>query len=385
MERLPFYHLFGGKSHGPGIDLAEKLIAMAPVPMSKVFFANSGSEANDSAIKLVWYYNNARGRPAKKKIISRRRAYHGVTVATASLTGLPANQRDFDLPIAGILHTDCPHHWRFAEPGESEEDFATRLADNLDRLIEAEGPETVAAFIAEPVMGAGGVIVPPETYFDKIQPVLKKHDVLFIVDEVICGFGRTGRMFGCETYGLKPDMITVAKALSSAYLPISALMISEPIYRAIAENSAKIGTFGHGFTYSAHPVCAAVALEALAIYDERDIVGHVRRVMGRLQDGLRRHAGEPLVGEVRGVGLIAAVELAPDASGRTAFDPPGKVGAALARFAQAEGLIVRNMQDTIAFSPPLIITEAEIDEVLRRFARALAEAQDWARREGLSA
>src|SRR5690606_21095359 len=246
-----------------------------------------------------------------------------------------------------------------------------------------EGPDTVAAFIAEPVMGAGGVIVPPRTYFDKIQRVLKKHDVLFIADEVICGFGRTGRMFGCDTFGLKPDMITVAKALSSAYLPMSALMISEPISRAIAENSAKIGTFGHGFTYSGHPVCAAVALEALAIYAERDIVGHVRRVMGRLQEGLRAFAGEALVGEVRGVGLIAAVELAPDASGRSAFDPPGKVGAMLARFALAHGLIVRNMQDTIAFSPPLVITEAEIDEVLDRFRLALRDTQDWARREGL--
>jgi 4-aminobutyrate--pyruvate transaminase len=383
MARLPFYHLFGGKSHEPGIDLAERLLALAPAPMSKVFFANSGSEANDSAIKLVWYYNNALGRPAKKKIISRQRAYHGVTVATASLTGLPANQRDFDLPIAGILHADCPHHWRHAELGESEEDFATRLADNLDALIRREGPETVAAFIAEPVMGAGGVIVPPRSYFEKIQRVLKRHDVLFIVDEVICGFGRTGRMFGCETFGLEPDMITVAKALSSAYLPISALMISEPIYRAIADNSAKIGTFGHGYTYSGHPVCAAVALEALKIYAERDIVGHVRRVMGRLQDGLRAHEGAPLVGEVRGVGLIAAVELAPDASGRATFDPPAKVGAALARFAQQRGLIVRNMQDTIAFAPPLVIEEAEIDELLSRFASALAETRDWARREGV--
>ncbi|HEX7005517.1 MAG TPA: aminotransferase, partial [Alphaproteobacteria bacterium] len=371
------------KSHAPGIDLAERLIGLAPAPMSKVFFANSGSEANDSAIKLAWYYNNARGRPAKKKVISRRRAYHGVTIATASLTALPANQRDFDLPIAGILHTDCPHHWRHAETGESEEQFATRLAESLDRLIEDEGPDTVAAFIAEPVMGAGGVIVPPRTYFDKVQRVLKKHDVLFVVDEVICGFGRTGRMFGCDTFGLKPDMITVAKALSSAYLPISALMISEPISRAIAENSAKIGTFGHGFTYSGHPVCAAVALEALAIYAERDIVGNVRRVMGRLQEGLRAFASEALVGEVRGVGLIAAVELAPDASGRTAFDPPGRVGAALARFALARGLIVRNMQDTIAFAPPLVITEAEIDEILDRFRLALRDTQDWARRERL--
>jgi 4-aminobutyrate--pyruvate transaminase len=275
MRDLPFYHVFAAKSHDPAINLAEKLIGMAPVPMSKVFFANSGSEANDSAVKMIWYYNNALGRLEKKKIISRIKGYHGVTVASASLTGLPFNHRDFDLPIAGILHTDCPHHYRFAEEGESEEDFATRLAANLEQMIEDEGPDTVAAFFAEPIMGAGGVIVPPATYFEKIQPILKKHDILFVADEVICGFGRTGNMFATETYNLQPDIITIAKALSSAYLPISGLLINEKVSDAIYKNSGEIGTFGHGFTYSGHPVACAVALETLNIYEERDIVGHV--------------------------------------------------------------------------------------------------------------
>ena len=293
MRKLPFYHAFTHKAHDPGIDLAEALIKIAPVPMSKVFFTNSGSEANDTVVKLVWYYNNALGRPHKKKIIARQKGYHGVTVASASLTGLPHLHRDFDLPIAGILHTDCPHFYRYGEEGETEEDFATRLADQLEQLILAEGPDTIAAFIAEPVMGAGGVIVPPATYFDKIQPVLKRYDILFIADEVICGFGRTGSMFGTQTYNLQPDIITVAKALSSAYLPIAAVMISEPIYQAMVRQSEKIGTFGHGYTYSGHPVCAAVALETLKIYEERDIVGHVRTVAPHLQDGLRRFNEPP--------------------------------------------------------------------------------------------
>src|SRR5579875_2131497 len=292
---------------------------MMPVPMSKAFFNNSGSEANDTALKIVWYYNNALGRHRKKKIISRAKAYHGVTIATASLTGLAANHRDFDLPIAGIRHADAPHYYRAAKPGESEEDFATRLAESLDALIQREDPETVAAFIAEPVMGAGGVILPPKTYFEKIQAVLKKHDVLLIADEVICGFGRTGNMFGSETYKLEPDMITMAKQLSAAYLPISALMVSERIYRAMVGESEKIGTFGHGFTYGGHPVAAAVALEALKIYEERDILGHVRRVAPRFQEGLRRLGRHPLVGEARGVGLIGGLELVKDKATREPF------------------------------------------------------------------
>ena len=254
MRRLPFAHLFGSRSHDPAVALAEKLKEISPCPASKVFFANSGSEANDTQIKLIWYMNNALGRPKKKKIISRIGAYHGVTIASASLTGLAANHADFDLPIPGFLHTGRPHYYRDAQPGETEAEFSTRLAQDLDQLIQREGPETVAAFIAEPIMGAGGVILPPETYFAKIQAVLAKYDIYFIADEVICGFGRTGNMFGSQTFGLSPDSISVAKALSSAYAPISAIMIPEEMYQAALEESRKIGTFGHGFTYSGHPV-----------------------------------------------------------------------------------------------------------------------------------
>ncbi|MFQ6016928.1 MAG: aspartate aminotransferase family protein [Kiloniellaceae bacterium] len=384
MRKLPYYHAFAHKTALPTIELADKLLEIAPVPMSKVFFANSGSEATDTAVKLVWYYNNALGRPAKKKIISRLKGYHGVTVASASLTGLPYNHADFDLPIKNILHTACPHHYRFARPGEAEEDFASRLAAELEQMILAEGPEAVAAFIGEPVMGAGGVIVPPRTYWGKIQTVLEKYDVLLIADEVICGFGRTGNLFGCQTYGIKPDIITVAKALSAAYVPISAVLISDEIYQAVADNSAKIGLFGHGYTYSGHPVCAAVALEALKIYEERDIVGHVRRVGPRLQDGLRRFADHPLIGEVRGVGLVAGVELVADRTGKAPFDPIGKVGGYLADRAQAHGAILRNLGDVIAFSPPLIITGDEIDALVARFGQALEDTAHWVAREGLA-
>jgi len=385
MRKLSFAHAFNHKSHEPGIDLAERLLAIAPAPMSKVFFANSGSEANDTAVKFVWYYNNAIGRPEKKKIIAREKAYHGVTVAAASLTGLPHVHVDFDLPIANILHADCPHHYRFGNEGESEEAFGARMADNLEALILAEGPETVAAFIAEPVMGAGGVILPPAGYFEKVQAILRKYDVLFIADEVICGFGRTGRMFGCETYDLKPDMITTAKALSSAYLPIAAVMVSEPIYQAMVSESEKIGTFGHGFTSSGHPVCAAVALETLKIYEETDIVAHTRRVAPALQNGLGRLADHPMVGEVRGIGLIAAVELVHDKATKAPFDPPGQVGGYVARRCEAHGLIVRNLGDTIAFCPPLIITEPQIHDLLGRFELALADTLDWVRAEQLAA
>ncbi|SDJ03286.1 aspartate aminotransferase family protein [Variovorax sp. OV700] len=369
---LPYYHTFNGRSNPAAIALAEKLLSMAPVPMSKVFFANSGSEANDSAVKLVWYYHNAIGKPGKKKIIARRNAYHGVTVAASSLSGLVPNHRDFDLPIDRILHVDCPHHFRYAEAGESEEDFATRLAGALEQRILDEGPETVGAFIAEPVMGAGGVLVPPATYFDKVQKVLAKYEVLLIADEVICGFGRTGEMFGSTTFGLKPDILTAAKALSSGYVPISAVMVNEKVHAAVAANSGKIGTFGHGFTYSGHPVACAIALETLKVYEDENIVAHVQSLAPQFQQGLQSHASRKYVGEVRGVGLIGAIELYADPAKRTPFDPAQKAGARLAELALAQGLIVRAMGDSVAFCPPLIITAEQIDDMFARFGRAMA-------------
>lgn len=374
MDTLPFAHQFSHKAHEPGIELAARLIQMAPASMSKVFFANSGSEANDTAIKIVWYFNNALGRPEKKKIIARKRGYHGVTLAAASLTALPANQRDFDLPIARILHTDTPHAYHEALPGESDEDFASRLADNLEKLILSEGPDTVAAFIAEPVMGAGGVIVPPKSYFPKIQAVCRKYDVLTIADEVICGFHRTGNAWGSLTLDYAPDMLSCAKALSSAYLPISALMVNDRIYQALADNSAKIGTFGHGYTYSAHPVAAAVALETLKIYEERDIPAHVAEVGPHLQAHLEALLSHPLVGEKRGVGLIGALELVEDKASRKNFEPSRGVGARVVDVMEKKGVLGRAMiNDSLAFSPPLIITKAELDEMFGIVREALDE------------
>ncbi len=372
MSVLPYEHVYSHQTHGPAVELAEALLAMAPPTMKRVFFACSGSEANDSIVRMIWYYNNALGRPAKKKIVSRRRAFHGSTCVSGSLTGLPHLQTDFDLPMPGFVHARAPHHYREGKPGESEEDFATRLAEELEQLILAEGgAEHCAAFFAEPVMGAGGVVVPPRTYFEKIKPVLDRYDMLLVADEVICGFGRTGNMWGSETFGMQPDFMTVAKALSSAYLPISGVMTTQAVYDVLADNSRKRGFFGHGFTYSAHPVSAAVALETLAIYRERDIVGHVRDVAPVFQRELRRFAEHPLVGEARGVGLVGALEMVADKTSRAPFDPALKVGPRIAKAAREQGLITRAMGDTMGFSPPLVITAAEIVEMFARFGRAL--------------
>ena len=385
MLELPFYHSFAGKVPAISAELAERLIGIAPAGMKRVLFANSGSEANDTAVKLAWYVNNALGRPRKKKVIARERAYHGMTVAAASLTGLAFARTDFDLPIAGFLHTDAPYYYRGARADESEEAFAARLAGNLEALILHEGPDTIAAFFAEPVMGAGGVIVPPATYFERIQPILRKYDILFVVDEVICGFGRTGNMFGTQTFSLAPDIVTVAKALSAGYLPISANLVSGALYEILLAQSDKLGIFGHGYTYSSHPVPAAVALETLRIYEERDIVGHVRRVAPRMQDGLRAFADHPLIGDARGIGLIGAVELVRDKAARQSFDAKAAVGAYLVRRAQHHGVILRNMPgDIIAFCPPLIASEAEIDDMLAGFAKALDDTARMVRERGFA-
>ena len=372
LEALPFYHNFAHKAVEPVIELAEMLIERAPVPMSKVFFTNSGSEANDTQVKLVWYYNNILGRPQKKKIIARRGAYHGITVAAASMTGLQYAHNAFDVPIANFLHTDCPHFYHHGQAGESEEQFSTRLAGNLEKLVLEEGPDTVAAFIAEPFLGAGGVIPPPAGYFEKIQPILARYDILFIVDEVISGFYRTGDMFATQTYNLKPDLITMAKALSAAYQPIGGVMLSEKIYQALVEGSRRYGIFGTGFTYSGHPVPAAVALETQKIYDNDHIGEHVKSVSPRFQQRLHALADHPLVGEARGIGLIGALELVRDKQARANFDPALKIAPWVVNRALEHGLIVRPLvNDTIALCPPLIITERQIDDMFDSMARAL--------------
>jgi 4-aminobutyrate---pyruvate transaminase len=383
MRKLSFGHIFAGRSHEPAIALAEKLKEVASFPVGKVFFANSGSEANDSQIKLFWYANNARGLPKAKKFISRTKAYHGVTMASASLTGLAGNHRSFDLPLDFVRFADCPHFYRNALPGESEAEFVARLAKNLTDLIEKEGADTIAAMIAEPIMGAGGVIVPPKGYFDAIVKVLAHYGIPLVDDEVITGFGRTGNWFGAGTYGFEPATMTVAKALSSAYLPISAVLISPEISEAIEEESGRIGTFGHGFTYSAHPVAAAVALKTIEIYQERDIVGHVRHVAPRFLARLAKLAEHPLVGEAQGVGLIGGIELVADKKTKAGFEPTKLVAATVARFIEAEGVITRPLLgDRIALCPPLVITEAEIDEMFDRFEKGLDKGLDWAKNEG---
>jgi 4-aminobutyrate--pyruvate transaminase len=383
IERLPYYHTFYGRSADITVDLAETLVGLAPVPMSKAFFVTSGSEANETMIKLAWYYHTARGKPGKHKVIARARAFHGITIVAGSLTGLPVLHRDFRLPLPGFLHARCPHAYREATPDETPEAFADRLAAELEAMIQAEGPDTVAAFIAEPVQGAGGIVVPPVSYFPKVQEVLRRHDVLALADEVICGFGRTGRWFGSETLGYRPAMMSMGKALTAGYLPMAAVLIDEDVYRTVADNSAKIGVFGHGFTHSGNPTCAAVALEAIAIYRERNLVPRAARLGMLLHDRLAGLRDHPLVGEVRGIGLLAGVELVADKATRRAFDPALRVGAYADDRALAHGLVVRALGNTLALCPPLVIEEQHIEQIVERLTRAIDDTEAWVRREGL--
>jgi 4-aminobutyrate--pyruvate transaminase len=371
MAKLPYYHMFGHKSHEPVIRLAEKLVAMTPPQLTRVFFTNSGSEAVDTTVKMVWYANNALGRPKKKKFLARHKAYHGITVASGSLTGLPGNHRDFDLPAIPVRHLTCPHFYRFGTAGETEAQFTARLLEEAELVIVAEGPETVAAFIGEPLMGAGGVIPPPRGYWQGIEALCRKYDILLVADEVINGFGRLGSSFGAVHYGFKPDLMVVSKQITSSYAPLAAVLFTEAVYGAIADNSAKIGTFGHGFTTSGHPLAMAVALENLKIIEERDLMGHAARVGAFMQRELRKLASHPLVGEVRGEGLIAGLELVEDKSSKRSFDPQLKVGLKAFDLAQRNGLIVRAIGDTIALCPPLIITEAQVQEVVARLKTTL--------------
>ncbi len=371
MRKLGYYHLYRGTTGETAVDLAERLLAIAPLPMSKVLFQCSGSEANDTAIKLVWYYHAAIGKPEKRKIIGRHMGYHGSTSASISASGKPDMHADFGLPFPDFKHTEFPHYYRRHMKGESEEMFATRMADELENLILREGPDTCGAFIGEPVMGAGGGIVPPRTYWEKMQAVIRKYDLLFIADEVICGFGRTGNMWGSQTYDLKPDMISCAKALSAGMQPISALLINQRVFDAMLDESRKLGNFAHGFTYAGHPVTTAVAMETLKIYDEMDMLGQVQHVGPYLQRKMGALIDHPLVGDVRGVGLIAALEMVADKTTGQPFDPALKVGAIADGFARQHGLIARFIGDRIAFSPPLIITEAEIDAAVGMLRHAL--------------
>lgn len=359
MMELAYYPLTNHKSHPRVIELAEKLLSMAPVPMSRIWFASTGSEAIDCAARLSWYFWNALGQPEKKKFISHQLAYHGNTIASASLSGVRYAHEKFNLPLPGFLHVSTPHFSQHAHPGETEDNYSDRLIADIEKLIHEEGAHTIAAFFVEPVMAAGGIVIPPVRYYEQLQILLKKHDILLVCDEVVTAFGRTGKMFGSTTMQLQPDLLVCAKALSSAYIPISALMICSRVYEAIERQSGELGLFGLTMTYSGHPVASAVALETLKIYEELHIVDHVQQVGPSLVSGLMNLRSHSLVKEVRGIGLLAGVELAPN------------YGAKCARIAEEEGLIVRAIGDTIAFCPPLIISELEVQELLKRFTNAL--------------
>lgn len=383
MAQLPYYHTFSHKAHEPSIRLAEKLVEMTPEQITRVFFTNSGSEANDTVVKLVWFMNNALGRPKKKKFLARTKGYHGITVASGSLTGLPNNHRDFDLPAIPVHHLTCPHFYRFGKEGETEQEFTARLLTEAEEVIQREDPSTIAAFIGEPLMAAGGVMPPPEGYWQGIEALCRKYDILLVADEVINGFGRLGSSFGAVHYGFKPDIMVVSKQITSSYMPLAAVLFTEEIYDAVADNTAKIGTFGHGFTASGHPVATAVGLENLKIIEERNLVANAEKSGRVLQKHLAELSDHPLVGEARGAGLIGAVEMVADKKSRKPFDAAGKIGAYALAAAQNNGLIVRAIGDAVAVCPPLIITEEQVDELARRLKKAIDETADWVKGEGL--
>jgi L-2,4-diaminobutyrate transaminase len=385
-KQLAYYHTYAAHSTEALIRLSDRLVRMAPGTPSKVFYGMSGSDANETQIKLAWYYNNILGRPEKKKIISRERGYHGCSVMSGGLTGLSFYHAAFDLPYGPIRHTGAPHYYWGAEPGESEEAFAQRRARELEEMIQAEGPDTVAAFIGEPVLGTGGITPPPKGYWQAIQAVLKKHDVLLIADEVITGFGRTGRMFGSETYGIEPDLMTLAKGLTSAYVPLSAVVVGEKVAKVLADATDKLGAFSHGYTYSGHPLGAAAANVVLDIVEREDLPGNAARTGGHFQRALQdTFADHPLVGEVRGVGLMAAREFVADKRRKERFDPALKVGARISAAALEQGLIARAMPhgDILGFSPPLVVTPAEVDEIVTIARRAVDKVTDQLLRERL--
>ncbi|GLK71439.1 aspartate aminotransferase family protein [Ancylobacter dichloromethanicus] len=366
-SKLAYYHAYAGHGSEPSIRLARMVVERAPAGMSRVFFGLSGSDANETNIKLVWYINNVLGRPQKKKIISRWRGYHGSGVMTGSLTGLAGFHNLFDLPRAPILHTEAPYYFRREDRSMSEEQFSQHCADRLEEMILAEGADTIAAFIGEPVLGTGGIVPPPAGYWPKIQAVLKKYDIMLIADEVVTGFGRLGSMFGSDHYGIEPDLITIAKGLTSAYAPLSGVIVSEKVWRLLEQGSDEFGPIGHGWTYSSHPLCTAAGIANLELVDELDLVANAREVGAYFNTALKDAlSGHRFVGEVRGEGLLAAVELVRDKDDRTFFEAAEKVGPRIAAAMLERGVIARAMPqgDIIGFAPPLCLTRAEADIVV---------------------
>lgn len=372
---LAYYHTYAGHSNDPIVELSARIIEWAPQGMKKVYYGMSGSDANETQIKIVWYYNNVLGRSKKKKIISRDRGYHGSGIVTGSLTGLPSFHQHFDLPIDRVKHTVCPHWYRKAPSGMNEREFVAYCVDELEKLIAREGADTIAAFIGEPVMGTGGIIAPPAGYWDAIQAVLRKHDILLIADEVVCGFGRLGSTMGSQRYDMSPDLITVAKGLTSAYAPLSGVIVSERVWDVIERGSREHGPMGHGWTYSGHPICAAAALANLDILERENLTERAADVGTYF--GAQLHASfnnHPLVGEVRNVGMLAALEFMADKAERLPFDSAMKIGPRVSGAALQRGMIARAMPhgDILGFAPPLIATRADADEIVA-IARAAVD------------
>ena len=383
-ETLSYCHAFSSMSSDLPALLAERLVSNAPVPMLKIFFGNSGSDANDTQVKLVWYYNNARGRPHKKKIITRQRSYHGVTIMAAGMTGLPSLHAGFDLPLPFIKHTTAPHRlWE--GHGLSDAEFVAKLIDDIERLIEQEGPDTIGAMFVEPVMGAGGVIVPPAGYYEALQETLANHDILLIADEVITGFGRLGSSFGCQALNISPNMITIAKGVTSAYFPLSGVLVSEKVWRTIVEGGEEYGAFGHGYTYSSHPIGAAVAMANLDIIENDNLVAAAASQGSYMHEQLQAAFAEhPLVGDIRGFGLIGAIELVARRDSPLAFDPKLGVAARAAKLAAGKGVLTRALPyaDTLAFSPPLTISRGEIDILISGVRDAVDSVQRELEKDG---
>jgi len=373
-EKIGFYHTFFHRTSDIVAELAETLVHLSGMESGKAYFATSGSEANETMVKMAWLYHKVKGKPEKRKIIARMRAFHGSTIAAASMCGLPFMHREYGLPLPGFLHTTTPDPYHGPAPGQSEAAFVDSLIADLEAMIEAEGADTIAGFIAEPIMAGGGIIVPPAGYFARVREVLQKHDILLMADEIVCGFHRTGNPFGQDTVGMKPDMMSLAKGLSSSYFPISAVVVHGKVYDALCEFNRAGGVFGHGFTNSGHPVGAAVASEAIKIYEELDMSTHVRAIGGKLKQRLAAMAeSSPIIGEVRGAGLMIGVEFVADKANRTRFPEEQKVGGTFDRIAFKNGLIMRCMGDTVALSPPLNIDDAVAEEILEKFESTLHE------------
>jgi 4-aminobutyrate--pyruvate transaminase len=372
-DAMGFYHTFSGRSSPAVIDAAGAIAALIPFDDARIFFATSGSEANETMVKLAWLYHSARGEPNRRKIISRKRSFHGSTIVAASLTGLPHMHREFGLPLPGFLHSDTPDLYRGRLSGESDDQYSSRLAGSLERLILAEGAETIAAMIAEPIQAGAGILVPPHSYFLKIQAVLDRYGILMLDDEIVCGFGRTGNWFGAQTVGMRPDIISMAKGLSSSYFPISAVAISPRIYDAVRKINEHGSNLGHGFTNSGHPVGAAIVREALSIYEEMDLLSRVRRMGERLTITLRSAAAKSsIVGDIRSCGMLVGVEIVDDIASKAPFSPAMKIGTRLERVARDNGLMLRMQGETVTFCPPFILTDEQLEEIGDAFERTLS-------------